>query len=193
MELSIAYQDSYSRGELLLRTILGLFYIAIPHFFILLFLGLWGSVLGFISFWAILFTGSYPQSSFEYQVKLSRWSLRVMARLWNLTDGYPPFGLNNEEDPAQLSIAYPESVSRVSVLLRTLFGAFYVVIPHMLCLYFRFIATAVLQFIAWWIVLFTGSYPQSFHEFNVGTLRWQTRLNLYMRFITQEYPAFSGK
>ena len=98
MKLTIKHQDSYSRGELLLRAFFGIFYIALPHGFILMFLGLWGAILGFISWWVILFTGRYPQSFFEFQVKLIRWRIRVNARMLNLVDGYPAFGLNATDD-----------------------------------------------------------------------------------------------
>jgi len=47
--------------------------------------------------------------------------------------------------------------------------------------------------IAWWVVLFTGQYPKGWHEFNVGTLRWSTRINMYMAFMTDDYPPFTGK
>ena len=66
-------------------------------------------------------------------------------------------------------------------------------LPHGFALLFRTIASIILQFIAFWIVLFTAEYPKSFHDFNVGTLRWGIRVSLYMSFMTDEYPPFSGK
>ncbi|MDE0471236.1 MAG: DUF4389 domain-containing protein [Ekhidna sp.] len=79
------------------------------------------------------------------------------------------------------------------MLLRTLFGFFYVVLPHGFLLIFRTIGSVVLQFLAWWVVLFTANYPKNWHEFNVGTIRWSTRVNIYMSFMTDDYPPFSGK
>ena len=58
---------------------------------------------------------------------------------------------------------------------------------------FRGIATQVLVFIGFWAILFTGECPQFIHDFNVGTMRWSTRLNLYLMFMTDQYPPFSGK
>ena len=55
------------------------------------------------------------------------------------------------------------------------------------------IATQFLGFLAFWAVLFTGEYPQSWFDFNVGTLRWATRVKIYMGNMTDEYPPFSGK
>jgi hypothetical protein len=84
-------------------------------------------------------------------------------------------------------------VRRGLVIVRLLFGAIYVGIPHFICLIGRLVATAVLQFLAWWAVLFTGRYPARWHAFNVGTQRWVTRISLYLGYFTDEYPKFSGK
>ncbi|MGW8316849.1 MAG: hypothetical protein ACWGNV_14715, partial [Bacteroidales bacterium] len=69
MYISIQHQSTYSRGELLLRTFLGWLYIYIPHGFLLFFVGLWGAFLQFVAFWVILFTGTYPESVFHYQLR----------------------------------------------------------------------------------------------------------------------------
>src|SRR5258706_10940633 len=126
MTLNIKHAESLSRGELLLRTIFGFIYIYLPHGFLLIFVGLWGAVLGFISWWAILFTGRYPQSFFEYQVGLLRWTLRVRARQFNLTDGYPAFGIDSKDEAINLDIEYPASLSRGTLLLKAIFGVVYV-------------------------------------------------------------------
>jgi hypothetical protein len=61
------------------------------------------------------------------------------------------------------------------LIVKTLFGGFFVMIPHGFALYFRFLWNMILLFLAWWVVLFTGSFPKSWHEFSVGTLRWSLR------------------
>ncbi|MFC2130654.1 DUF4389 domain-containing protein [Bacteroidota bacterium] len=194
MELSVKHQEKYSRGELLLRTFFGWIYIGIPHFFLLFFIGLWSGILAFVSWWAILFTGRYPQSFFEFQVKTLKWSLRVAASLFNLVDGFPPFGLNTADDTTKFEMPYPESLGRGTLLLKTFLGWIYCGIPHGFCLSFRYLWSYILGFIAWWAVLFTGKYPESWHEFNVGTLRWTFRFDLYLYyFMSDDYPPFSGK
>jgi hypothetical protein len=194
MELSIQHQESYSRGELLLRTFFGWIYILIPHLFLLFFLSIWSLILTFISWWAILFTGNHPKGFFDFQVKLLRWSLRLSASLESLADGYPPFGLNAEWAQVKLEIPYPEKLGRGTLLLKTFFGWIYCGIPHIFLLTFRSLWGAILEFLAWWVVLFTGKYPKNWHEFNVGTIRWSFRLSLYLfYFMNDEYPPFSGK
>lgn len=193
MKLSVKYQESYSRGELLLRSLFGVIYIVIPHFFLLIFVGIWGAILQFIAWWVILFTGRYPQSFFEFQVALMRWNIRLNARLLNLTDGYPSFGPSGTDENTSLEVEYPESLSRATLLIRTFFGVIYVLIPHGFILYFRTLWGMILTFLAFWAVLFTGKYPESWHQFNVNTLRWSTRVSLYMNAMTDTYPPFTGK
>ena len=193
MKLTIKHQETYSRIELLLRTLFGWLYIAIPHGFLLFFMGIWSSILSFVAFWVILFTGRYPQSMFEFQAGYRHWNVRLNARIMNVSDGYPPFGIDAHDEYVDLEIPYPESLSRGLLLLRVFFGFIYVLIPHGFMLFFRAIATYVLVFLAWWAVLFTGKYPASFHEFVTGFIRWTLRVNLYMGFMTDTYPPFTGK
>ncbi|MBA3899132.1 MAG: DUF4389 domain-containing protein [Bacteroidetes bacterium] len=63
----------------------------------------------------------------------------------------------------------------------------------MFILTFRLLWGTILSFIAWWIVLFTGKYPQSTHEFNTGSIRWIIRVQLYLGYMSDEYPPFTGK
>ena len=194
MRLTIKHQENYSRGELLLRTFFGWIYIALPHMFLLAFVGLWSNILAFATWWIILFTGEYPKSMFDFQLKYQAWSLRVKARILNLSDGYPTFGISGTDDLTSLEIPYPEKLSRGTLIVKTLFGGFFVMIPHGFALYFRFLWNMILLFLAWWVVLFTGSFPKSWHEFSVGTLRWSLRVSMYMGlWMTDEYPPFTGK
>jgi hypothetical protein len=69
-------------------------FLAIPHYFVLAFLSV-GAVFAVIFAWfAILFTGKYPEGLFNYVVGVFRWWLRVDAYAFMLiTDEYPPFSL----------------------------------------------------------------------------------------------------
>lgn len=191
MTFNIKHADSLSRGELLLRTFFGFIYIYLPHGFVLIFMGLWGAILGFISFWIILFTGRYPQSFFEYQVGLIRWQMRVNARQYNLTDGYPAFGIDSKDEAITLDVPYPESLSRAMLIVRLFFGWLFVLIPHGFVLFFLTIGVFLAVFVGWWIILFTGKLPEAIHNFIVGYFRWSTRVNLYMGNMTDTYPPFS--
>jgi hypothetical protein len=70
-------------------------FLAIPHYIVLLFLYL-GAFFAVIAAWfAILFTGRYPRGIFDYLVGVGRWHNRVVAYAGVLvTDRYPPFRLS---------------------------------------------------------------------------------------------------
>lgn len=70
-------------------------FLAIPHWIILFFLCIAALFAIVIAWFAILFTGRYPRSLFDFIVGVSRWSLRVEAYAFLLvTDQYPPFSLS---------------------------------------------------------------------------------------------------
>ena len=94
--------------------------------------------------------------------------------------------------PVSLNVDYPEKLSRGVLLLRFL-AFLYVGIPHGLMLALYELAVAVVTFIAFWAVLFTGKYPRGMHEFVVGYLRWGIRVSSYLFFLHDEYPPFSGE
>jgi len=70
-------------------------FLAIPHYIVLCFVGIAAVVCVFVAWFAILFTGRYPRTLFHFVVGTFRWSLRVTAYSFLLTtDQYPPFSLS---------------------------------------------------------------------------------------------------
>jgi len=191
MKIGIKHQESYSRGSLILRSLFGGLYIALPHGFLLIFMSIASSFVGIINFWSILITGKMIRSMFDFQLNLMRWSLRVNARLMNLIDGSPAFGMTHNDADVVLDIEYPETSNRVSVLLRAMFGIFYVLLPHAFILFFLQIGVMFVRMIAFWAVLFTGEYPEGMHAYMVGVIRWNIRVNAFMSYLTDTYPPFS--
>ncbi len=69
--------------------------LAIPHYIMLFFLAIAAFVVIIIAWFAILFTGRYPQGLFDFVVGVMRWGNRVQGYAFILiTDRYPPFSLN---------------------------------------------------------------------------------------------------
>jgi hypothetical protein len=66
-------------------------FMVIPQIVVLYFINIAAGVILFISWWAILFTGRYPKTFFEFIVWYFRWNTRVSAYYYLLTDKYPPF------------------------------------------------------------------------------------------------------
>lgn len=91
VHLNLTYPDAkaLSRGLPLIK-----WFLAIPHYIILFFLAIAVIVTTVIAWFAILFTGRYPRSLFDFAVGVLRWALRVQAYAFILiTDKYPPFSL----------------------------------------------------------------------------------------------------
>jgi hypothetical protein len=70
-------------------------FLAIPHYVVLLFLTIAAIVCAIIAWFAILFTGRYPRGLFDFLVGVGRWANRVNGYAFVLiTDRYPPFRLS---------------------------------------------------------------------------------------------------
>lgn len=66
-------------------------------------------------------------------------------------------------------------------------------IPHLIVLVFLWLGFVLLSVVAFFVILFTGRYPRSIFEFNVGVLRWTWRVSYYGygALGTDRYPPFS--
>jgi hypothetical protein len=68
--------------------------LAIPHYIVLIVLGIGAFLAVIVAWFAILFTGRYPRALFDFVVGVMRWNNRVIAYAFILvTDRYPPFRL----------------------------------------------------------------------------------------------------
>lgn len=102
-------------------------------------------------------------------------------------------GMHGQNYPVQLTVEYPEHSSRVLAGLSIPFFLLRMImlIPALFVLYFVGIAAAVVVWIAFWAVLFTGRYPPAFHGFVTGYVRWSTRCTCFLYGLTDKYPPFS--
>ncbi len=82
-------QTELGRGMPLVK-----WFLAIPHYIVLIFLHIGAFFAVVFAWFAILFTGRYPRGLFEYVQGVYRWNNRVNAYAFILvTDKYPPFRL----------------------------------------------------------------------------------------------------
>ncbi|MEZ4863474.1 MAG: DUF4389 domain-containing protein [Caldilineaceae bacterium] len=93
VHLEVDYPDvetDLSRGLPLIKWLL-----AIPHYIVLLCLGIAVFFVTIFAWFTILLTGHYPRELFDFVVGVGRWMLRVSAYAFLLvTDRYPPFRLH---------------------------------------------------------------------------------------------------
>lgn len=88
--------------------------------------------------------------------------------------------------PVTLDVAPAAPQSRLSVFFRLL-----LIIPHSVVLYFLQLGANFVIFLAWFIILFTGSFPAGLWRFVAGVLRWSMRVNAYTYLLTGQYPPFA--
>jgi hypothetical protein len=68
--------------------------LAIPHFIVLVLLGIAAFLVVIFAWFAVLFTGRYPRGLFDFVEGVFRWGTRVEGyALLLVTDRYPPFSL----------------------------------------------------------------------------------------------------
>ncbi|MFJ8020542.1 DUF4389 domain-containing protein [Streptomyces sp. NPDC096311] len=67
--------------------------------------------------------------------------------------------------------------------------------PHYIALLVLWIVFLLLSIVAFFSILITGRYPRPLFDFNVGVLRWNTRVNYYASAVlgTDKYPPFTLK
>ena len=152
----------------------------------------WGGIAGALSVATalmIVFRQRYPRWWFNFALELSRFSARVGAYLFLLTDQYPS---TVEKQSVQLEIDYPnveQDLNRWLPLIK-----WFLAIPHYVVLFFLVIAAFAATVVAWFAILLTGRYPRELFEFVVGVGRWCLRVEAYaFLLVTDEYPPFSLK
>jgi Domain of unknown function (DUF4389) len=181
-------------------------FLAIPHVVVLLLLWMAFVVLTAVAWFAVVFTGRYPRSIFEFNVGVLRWSWRVSFYAWDGglgTDRYPPFSLAPEPGyPASLDVAYPEHLSRGLALVKWWLLALpqYLVIAILIGVgnwgsdgWMRLGfggLLGLLTAIAAMSLLFTGRYPPRLFDLIVGLNRWVYRVVAYAALMTDRYPPF---
>src|SRR5437016_4718073 len=134
----------------------------------------------------LVFRQKYPRWWFDWNLNLLRFSNRVAAYLALLDDRYPS---TDDEQAVHLDFPYPDThqMNRWLPLVKWLLA-----IPHYVVLFFLWIGALVSIVIAWFAILFTGTYPRSLFNYVVGVLRWNNRVMAYaFTLVTDQYPPFS--
>jgi hypothetical protein len=179
----VPYPERLSRGLIFVKWLL-----VIPQAIVAYLLLQVLSLLSFVAWFVILFTGKYPQSMHQFAVGTQRWAANVGAYIFLVRDEYPPFSFEPGEYPLTLDIPYPERQSRWRLFIR-----WFAVIPNQIVFTFVQIAWTITMFFAWFAILITGRYPRGLFNFNVGVQRWWHRSSAYSYLLRDEYPPYSTR
>jgi hypothetical protein len=182
LRYDVEYPERLSRWKIFVKWLL-----IIPNFAVLYVLAIVAYVMIVLAWFAILFTGRYPQGLFNFVVGVFRWNANVSAYLAFMRDEYPPFSMEAGRYPVMLEVDYPERLSRWLIFVKWL-----LVIPNAIVLMVLALAYYVTLIIAWFAILFTGRYPEGLFRFGVGVQRWGLRVSAYAFYLfTDKYPPFS--
>lgn len=111
------YPVRSSRAWAALTIVFVKFLALIPHFVILLFLGVAQIVVAFVAQVAVVLEGEYPPGMFAFVAGVLRWNTRVSAFIYSLNDRYPPFTLQADASyPIDVVVERPARSSRVYAL-----------------------------------------------------------------------------
>jgi len=183
VQLDVGYQHEYSRWLPLVKWLL-----AIPHYVVLAFLAI-GFFFAYIgAFFAVLFTGKYPEGIFNFMVGFHRWVQRVNAYVLLLVDPYPPFSLEDDPSyPVRFTIDYPPGgeIARWRPLVSWLLA-----IPALIVSTLVIYAALIAEIVAFFTILFSQQISKGLFDFIVKAMRWQARANAYTEFMTEKYPPF---
>lgn len=176
-----ARQDEYGRLLPLVKWLL-----AFPHYIVLVFLGIAAMLAVLASFFAVLFTRSYPRGLFDFVVGVQRWAWRVLAYVYLMTDAYPPFSFEEQGHPASYTVEYPEEgVDRWRPLVHWL-----LILPYHLVAGLLASLAYLVALLVFFVILFTKRFPEGLFDLMLSSLRWTLRANAYAMWLVTRYPPF---
>ena len=177
------YVEQRSRLTTFFRLLL-----AIPHYIVL---ALWGIGVFFavIAAWfALLFTGSWPQGLYDFTAGFVRYYTRVTGYTWLLADPYPPFSGGDEPSyPVRMHIGPPlAEYNRLKVLLRIFY-----IIPAYLIVYVMNVVVQLAGIASWLVIVFTGRQPKGLQDVLGLCVSYMSRACALFLLITETYPPFT--
>jgi hypothetical protein len=162
--------------------------VAIPWLIVASIYGFVAEIAAVIAWFAIVFTGKYPEGLYNFNAGYLRMITRVNGFEYLLTDEWPPFGGDDAPDyPIRIGVAPAlDQYSRLKTGLRLIYG-----IPVYLLAIVQAIILGVCSIIAWFAILFTGKLPEGLFNPMRSAAAYLTRAAAYFLLITEDWPPFS--
>jgi hypothetical protein len=138
-----------------------------------------------VAWFALLFTGRYPEGLYNLNAGFVRYRVRVLAWLYLQTDEWPPFGISDDPSyPIRVNVGpREERQSRLKVFFRIILA-----LPMLLLLYAIGYIHTFLGLLAWLTIVFRGYLPEGANNAMTYCNAFYTRLYGYLAFLTDVYP-----
>jgi hypothetical protein len=181
-----------SRGLAATGAIFGLkAVLLIPHAIIIRALSYVAMAVGYIGFWVVALTGSFP-AGMQNMIKMwLRWEIRSYGWLAGITDLYPPFDPDPKDYPIDVQLPTNEAPRKGWAVAGIFLVKLLAAIPHLFVLMFVGLGAMLATWVGFVAVVFTGRLPEGIQDFVAGTLQWYARVNSWVLGLTDEYPPFT--
>jgi hypothetical protein len=138
-----------------------------------------------IAWFALLFTGRYPEGLYKLNAGFVRFRVRTAAWIYLQTDEWPPFGIADDPAyPIRLNVApREEKQSRVKVFFRII-----LVFPMLVLIYPIAYVHLGISILAWLTIVFRGYLPEGANSVMTYCNSFYARVYGYMAFLTDVYP-----
>lgn len=181
---AVAYQQSpaVDRNRL---TVFFRFIMVIPHLIWGSFYGIGAFVVTFLAWFAIIFTGRYPEGMYDFVAGFVRFYTRLTGYMYLVTDEFPPFdGGEHPEYPVQANIPPPpENLSRLTTGLRM-----FLLIPVYILQYVFTIWIQVVAIAFWFVAVFAGKTSPGLIDAVRFPMAFNTRSYAYWLLLTDGFP-----
>lgn len=180
----VTYEADYLKERNRLTTFFR-YIVAIPWLIVAYAYQIAALVVVLIAWFALVFTGRYPQGMYNFVGGVLRFSMRVNGFVSLQTDEWPSFGLKDDPAyPVRVHFAPPAAKqSRVSVFFRIV-----LLVPLMLMSYLVSLLLGAVTMVSWVTIVFRGYQPAAIHNGLAWALSWTTRVTAYSWLMRDEYP-----
>jgi hypothetical protein len=165
--------------------------ILIPHFLVVMVLGIAGGLSVLVTWIPVLIDGRLPGWAIDLYELTYRWFVRVSAYWFLMAEPYPPFS-SDAPYPVDITVDAPQELNRLWGI--PFFGIWVrglLVIPHAIVLFILTIGISFAMFVTWIPILVNGRLPDIGYDLFEGYLRLSTRMSIWTLLVPIPYPPIS--
>jgi hypothetical protein len=182
------YPVIYRQTPALQRSRLTVFFrflLVIPHLIWSFVYGLAAQIVVIVAWFAIVFTGRYPQGMYDFVAGYVRFSTRLLGYMELVTDTFPPFdGGEHPEYPVAVTIPPPqERYSRLTTVFRVILLIPVAILQYVFLLWIYAVSIAI-----WVVAVIMGKTSAGLVDSERFPLAYMARSYAYSYLLTDKWP-----
>ncbi len=192
INFSIDYSLKYSRLKALLRLI-GVYGITlIPHLLVYMLYGVVFSVVAWLNWVIVLFSGEIENDFIRFQEKTLRYITSIQLTMLDVIEERPIYAGDKDIDyPLQMEIAIPANYSRGLAFLRLSgIGIIVISLPHILLLFLLSFGVLFISIMGLFALLINQHWPAVLFDFMVRYFRYRVNVIAFITGLIDTYPSF---